>query len=93
MKIRYIKEKRDSILGQSIVYKATNIKFCCNQLKNHIGKNYIGVGDCEPPSKSKELNIYECKPYPEGTFYESHEISYCPFCGEKVKYKESNQNT
>jgi len=75
------------------VYKTRVKQFCCDTLKSHTKGNYIGAGDYKLPSKSRYFNIYECKAYPEGVHYVSHKINYCPFCGEKIEYKEADQNT
>lgn len=65
-------------------YKAIDWDFCCDEMKEYIkrGNDWIFGGDmfAEP---CYEIGIYDG--YGD-TFFK--EVFYCPFCREKVEYKE-----
>jgi hypothetical protein len=84
MRVMYRAESRSPRLP--VVYRATGIKWCCEDMARQwaslIG---FGVRDC-PASTDREVNLYRDRPQANGkTVVETVEIAFCPFCGQPVE--------
>ena len=92
--MKVIIKKTSENYFQSPCYNYVEIKnYCCEKMENAMNDDAIKFGEFESMlNTNKFLNIFRCLPYPEGACWDEYEIDYCPFCGEKIDYVES-QNT
>jgi hypothetical protein len=93
IKIEYhVKESTFIKKGEIRDIKAVNIEYCCDKMKAAFSDNFVGFGEYPPDNilnYNKEVNIYDCSPYPEGACWNEMPISYCPFCAEKIQIGQS----
>lgn len=60
--------------------------FCCEVMAGAWEEDFISFGEFEGLlNKNGNVNIYHCRPYPEGAFWDELAIKFCPFCGEKIE--------
>ncbi|MHB8118655.1 MAG: hypothetical protein ACYDHX_08020 [Methanothrix sp.] len=93
IKTRTIIEPKDSE-GAFFSYKKGDVrkisvcekKFCCDGMKNAMKKQFIIFGEDDSYlNKDNYLNIIKTACYPSGTVVDLLDISFCPFCGEKIE--------
>jgi len=61
-------------------------EYCCKEMEEAWENKYIGFGEFDSIlNRNDDVNIYRCFPYPEGVCWEEMAITYCPFCGERIK--------
>lgn len=88
MEIIIEKKEKDYLKNQLYAMKEPE-SVCCDEMKEALDENAIKLGDFEDcHTTDKSMNIFRCHPYPEGACWDSYEIMYCPFCGEKVELVE-----
>lgn len=87
-------------------YKLLHIEFCCKTMAEAFGHPIptmdrygrtcpIDFGEMHDPeyilNKSNHVTICDISTYPENTVYNFVPITYCPFCGGKIKCIEEEK--
>lgn len=67
-----------------------SIDFCCSEMSEAWEDRFINFGEFDSCGLNKDshVNIYSCKPYPEGAAWDNCPIECCPFCGVKIIKEE-----
>lgn len=64
-------------------YIQESIIYCCDQMKESFDDRLIIFGPYEYGVDSN-VNIIDCKAWPEGASYSENPIKFCPFCGDEI---------
>jgi len=64
-------------------YPMESIIYCCDDMREAFDDGIIKFGAHEYGADSN-VNIIDCKAWPEGASYSETPIRFCPFCGENI---------
>ena len=82
-----IKRKDLHKKGSIKSYLYTVLHWCCDDMKSAFDDDFICFGEYDSNGLNKDIdvNITKCSPYPEGASWQEVSITFCPFCGKKIK--------
>lgn len=91
---RWGKDSKDrSVLGHKAAdifeIKHGPIEPCCDEMRDALDHGFVGFGEKDTTlNEDDSVNIYACRPYPEGAVWDAMPIYCCPWCGESIELEE-----